>query len=251
MQAPMQAVNYDDVAPVYDLRYERNRYDGVRAVLRRFLDGTLGGAVAEVGCGTGHWLADLRAGGFGPLAGLDRSRRMLERAHAAAPNALLVQGTADQLPWVDASFDRIFCVNALHHFPDQPGFISECRRVLRSGGGLLTIGLDPHCGDDEWWVYDFFAAALRADRLRYASTRTIRDWLTAVGFREAATEVAEHIGAAISFEAARKRGFLDRRATSQLMVISDDDYEAGISRLLSEQPVLRSNMRLYVTTAWA
>jgi SAM-dependent methyltransferase len=243
-------VNYDVVAPVYDRRYERHPYHGVRAFLRRFVSSAPGGAVAEVGCGTGHWLADLIASGCTALTGLDRSRRMLEQARAAAPNARLVQGTADRLGWVDACIDRIFCVNALHHFPDQQAFISECRRVLRADGGLLTIGLDPHVGDDEWWVYDYFPAALDLDRRRYASTVMIRDCLGAAGFRRPATEVAEHIAASIPFEAARKQGLIDRYATSQLMLISDDDYAAGVKRLLIEQPVLRSNVRLYATTAW-
>ena len=52
------------------------------------------------------------------------------------------------------------------------------------------------------------------------------------------------------FESARQQGFIDRRATSQFMVISDDEYEAGMTHLLTEQPVLRANLRLYATTAW-
>lgn len=246
----MQAVNYDLVAPAYDRRYERNRYDGVRAVLRHFVDGAHAAAVAEVGCGTGHWLADLSEGGFRRLIGLDSSLGMLQQAQAPASNARLVRGTADQLPWPDDSLDRVFCVNALHHFPDPQAFICECRRVLRPGGGLLTIGLDPHCGGDQWWVYEFFPAALHADRVRYASTVKIRDWLTASGFREPVTEVAQHLPVEIAFETARRQGFVDRRATSQLMVISDADYEAGMARLLTEQPVLRADLRLYATSAW-
>lgn len=246
----MQPVNYDVVAPSYDRRYERNRYDGVRAVLRRFVDGAHGGTVAEVGCGTGHWLADLSDCGFSRLVGLDLSLGMLQQAHASAPNARLVRGAADQLPWAADSLDRVFCVNALHHFQDQQGFISECRRVLRAGGGLLTIGLDPHCDGDQWWVYEFFPAALHADRVRYASTVIIRDWLSDAGFRTPVTEVAQHIPVEIPFESARQQGFVDRRATSQLMVISDGEYEAGMMRLLTEQPVLRASLRLYATKAW-
>jgi len=245
-----QPVNYDLVAPEYDRRYERNRYDGVRACLRRFLDDLRGAAVAEVGCGTGHWLAHLSGGTFRPLAGLDLSERMLEQAHIAAPQALLVRGTAGHLPWADDSFDRVFCVNALHHFPDQQGFILECRRVLRSGGGLLTIGLDPHNGADRWWVYDFFPAALHADRRRYPSTAVIRDWLGAAGFREPVTQVAQHLPAEIPFEVAQSEGRMDRRSTSQLMVISDEDYDAGMRQLMTAKPVLRADLRLYATTAW-
>jgi len=246
----MQPVNYDVVAPAYDRRYEGNRYDGVRTVLQRFVEGAHAAAVAEVGCGTGHWLADLSDGGYSRLFGLDLSPGMLQLAHASAPNARLVRGAANQLPWADHSFDRVFCVNALHHFPDQQAFISECGRVLRCGGGLLTIGLDPHCGSDQWWVYEFFPAALHADRVRYPSTAMMRDWLSAAGFREPVTEVAQCIAMETPFESARQQGSIDRRATSQLIVISDDEYEAGMTYLLTEQPVLRANLRLYATTAW-
>jgi ubiquinone/menaquinone biosynthesis C-methylase UbiE len=245
----MKPVNYDVVAPEYDRRYDRNRYDGVRACLHNFVERGAA-AVAEVGCGTGHWLAELTPRGFSVLTGLDRSAGMLEKARTAASAAWLVRGTAEQLPWVDGCLDRIFSVNAIHHFRDPAAFLSECRRVLRPGGAVLIVGLDPHRGDDEWWVYDFFPATLPADRLRYPSSSMIRDSLSAAGFREITTEVAEHFSAEISFEAARDRGMVDRRATSQLMVISDDDYETGMKRLSAERPILRSNVRLYATTAW-
>ncbi len=246
----MKVVDYDGVASTYDRRYVRNRYDGILACLHTFIHAESGTAVAEVGCGTGHWLADLSQDWLRKVAGLDLSAGMLEQARAAAPTALLVRGSAERLPWRDACFDRIFCVNALHHFKDPESFIFECRRVLRPGGGLLTIGLDPHTGRDRWWVYDFFPAALLADRQRYPSTSKIREWLAAAGFRQPATQVAQHILAEKPFEAALNDGLVDRRATSQLLVISDADYESGIRRLAAERPVLRSDVLLYATTAW-
>jgi ubiquinone/menaquinone biosynthesis C-methylase UbiE len=245
----MKPVDYDRVAPAYDRRYERQRYDGVRECLHRFVDVAVSKAVAEVGCGTGHWLADLSRSGFRTLVGLDPSSAMLQKAQAAAPTACLVRGTAAHLPLADACFDRVFCVNALHHFRDPRAFMAECRRVLRRGGGLLTIGLDPHAVD-QWWVYDFFPAALHADRDRYLSASMIRDSLRAAGFRDPATEVAQHISMEMPFAAARNEGLVDRRATSQFMVISDADYETGLRRLLSAQPTLRATLRLYATTAW-
>jgi ubiquinone/menaquinone biosynthesis C-methylase UbiE len=254
MTRPIQRVNYDAVAARYDGRYDRNWYGGIADALRRFVGATAGQAIAEVGCGTGHWLAGLAglAGEGGRrVAGLDYSRSMLDRARAAAPAALLVHGTAEHLPWAAAAFDRVFCVNALHHFFDQQAFIVECRRVLRPGGGLLTIGLDPHNGADRWWIYDFFPASLAADRQRYAPAATIRAWLDSAGFRDAATEMVLHLPVEMPFEVAQERGFVDRASTSQLMVISDDDYESGMRRLLEERPILRSDLRVYATTAWA
>jgi hypothetical protein len=74
--------------------------------------------------------------------------------------------------------------------------------------------------------------------------------LTGAGFRRPATVVAEHIVAAASYEEGLNMGLCDRGAASQLMVISDADYEAGMRRLRAERPVLRSDVRLFATTAW-
>jgi SAM-dependent methyltransferase len=140
-------------------------------------------------------------------------------------------------------------VNALHHFPSPVSFIAECRRVLRSGGQLLTIGLDPHQGNDQWWIYDYFPAALVLDCARYPSTATIRTWATDAGFRDVSTSIAQHIPGAVPFEQAVAEGLVDRTSTSQLMVISDADFDAGRARLTLERPVLRADLRLYASIA--
>jgi ubiquinone/menaquinone biosynthesis C-methylase UbiE len=243
------SVNYDLVAPAYDKRYERNRYDGVEAFLRRFIGDTESIAVAEVGCGTGHWLARV-CGRVHRVTGLDLSPEMLQRARTAAPCARLVRGRAEKLPWAPGAFDRLFCINAMHHFDDVCAFMLEARRVLRPGGALLTIGLDPHTGLDRWWIYDYFPGALEADRARYLPTTMIRERLEAAGFTEPVTEVAQHIPADMPFAAATERGLIDRRSTSQLMVISQAEYDAGLQRLRAEQPTLKADLRLYATVGW-
>jgi SAM-dependent methyltransferase len=242
-------VNYDAVAPTYDRRYERRRYDGIDACLRAFVAGAAG-PVAEMGCGTGHWTSVVASLGCGRAIGLDLSSGMLARARVQAPAAALVRGTADRLPFADASLDRVFCVHALHHFAAPTAFVAECRRVLRPGGGVLTIGLDPHRGDDRWWLYDAFPSAEPADRGRYPSTVTIGAWLDAAGFVDVATTVAERITGELPFAAARDAGYLDRESTSQLLVIGDDEYAAGLRRLEVERPVLRTDLHLHATTGW-
>jgi len=243
-----QPVDYDVVAPAYDARYQRNRYDGVEAALQRFVGEPGSADAAEVGCGTGHWLASLQ-GRVRTVAGLDPSAMMLHQARAAAPQALLVRGRADMLPWATARFDRLFCINALHHFDDPGSFIIEARRVLRPNGALLTIGLDPHTGHDLWWIYDYFPGALTADRARYLPAATIRELLGAAGFVDAVTEVAQHMPATIPFAKAAERGIVDRRAASQLMVITEAEYEEGLQRLRAEQPILHADLRLFATVA--
>ena len=241
-------VDYDALASAYDKRYEHQRYEQVERAVHQFLDGPSRGAVLDVGCGTGHWLASI-ADAAAIVVGLDRSREMLHRARTTAPRALLAQATAEAIPFPDARFDRVFCVNALHHFPDPATFLVECRRVLRPGARILTIGLDPHAGLDSWWIYDYFPGALRADLRRYLPTPRLREMLVAAGFSRPRTEIVQHLPAERAFDVAVARGHLERHSTSQLMVISDAEYEAGMRRLHEERPTLRADLRLYATVA--
>lgn len=242
-------VDYDKVADGYDQRWIRSRYDGVAAALLRFIGGLPPIDAVEVGCGTGHWLVAIRDR-VRTVTGLDVSMNMLRRARAAAPSAHLVRGRAEQLPWAAATFDRIYCVNALHHFHDAEAFIGEARRVLRPGGALLTIGLDPHTRRDSWWVYDYFPSTLETDRARFRPTSAIRERLEAAGFVNATTELAQHMPLELPFAEAMQHGLLNRSSNSQLLILSDAEYQEGLRRLEAEQPTLRADLRLYATVAY-
>jgi ubiquinone/menaquinone biosynthesis C-methylase UbiE len=256
MRGMTKAVDYDAIARDYDRRYERNYYEGVQRTVMEFVGPGSDRAVVEVGCGTGHWLHGLRAAGV-RVIGVDRAWNMLRRALSSVPGAPLAQGRAETLPFAARSLDRVFCINALHHFADARAFLAEARRVLRFGGGVLIVGLDPHAGPDRWWIYDAFPSALEADRQRYPATATLRRELAAAGFEGCATRVAQHVPANVPFRTARSRGMLDRSSTSQLMVIDDAAYERGIAGLEAAQEalgeadlMLRADLRLYATTGW-
>src|SRR6266508_1457600 len=159
--------DYDQIARTYDTRYERNSYVGVEQALRGFIGSQPGLEILEIGCGTGHWLDFVHALSRIHLTGLDFSAGMLAQARSRLPGIPLVQGTAGRLPCRAESFDRIFCINALHHFPDKAAFLAEARRVLRANSVILIVGIDPHCGVDQWFVYDYFPECIEIDRSRY------------------------------------------------------------------------------------
>lgn len=252
-------MNYDTIAHSYDRRYDRNDHTGVEQTLLAFLRGSV--AAIEVGCGTGHWLSVLGRQPAHPatIGGVDESWGMLAQAREKKSAAYLVQGRAEMLPFEAASFDRVFCIHALHHFHDKRAFIASARRVLRPGGGLLTLQLDPHVGGVRWWIYDFFPEARPVDRERYPSGTVIRSWMTDAGFTSCQTVLAQHLDLSHSAEAALAQGAADRTATSQLALLSEEAYASGMVRLQSAidgasarggSLSLAVDLRLFGTTCW-
>jgi SAM-dependent methyltransferase len=67
-----------------------------------------------------------------PVAGM--RRKLVE----AVPGVRALEGTAEQIPVRDGSFDAVFCAQAFHWF-DGAQALEEIHRVLRSGGGLGLI----------------------------------------------------------------------------------------------------------------
>jgi SAM-dependent methyltransferase len=225
-------IDYDPIAPHYDIRYGGNGLEGIAGLLRQ-LAAEAGGDKArllEVGCGTGYWLS-LLAAHVGWIFGLDLSAGMLRQARRRSPAPVVAQGQARSLPFAGASFDLVICVNALHHFLDPRAFIAEARRLLRPGGALVSVGMDPHAGRDRWYLYDYFPGTLETDRRRFPSAGTLVDWVKAAGFESAAWLTPEHILNTQRGRAVLDDPFLQKHGTSQLVLLSDDAYQAGLARL--------------------
>jgi ubiquinone/menaquinone biosynthesis C-methylase UbiE len=256
-----RVTDYDRIADRFDARYAHYSYDGVRATLLNFL-GPQASAVLEVGCGTGYWLAVAQEARLKPSPyGIDPSASMLARAairsaKASAERPILIRARAEDLPWRGATFDRIYCVNALHHFSDRSRFFAEARRILKPGGGLLTIGKDPHTDHDDWWVYTYFEETLAIDRERYARVRTLRGEMALAGFAWTESMEADRIDIVRPASDALAGGIADPSFTSQLTVLSDEEYAAGADKLRQANEAaggelqLVSDFRLYATIGW-
>ena len=119
--------------------YERGRDKGYHALLDALqIDLTLPLAqdrdVLEVGCGTGLILKAIA-----PVAqrcvGLDLSPGMLAQARARGLD--VVEGSATDLPFEDASFDLVYSFKVLAHVEAIEQALAEVSRVLRPGGRAL------------------------------------------------------------------------------------------------------------------
>jgi SAM-dependent methyltransferase len=253
MSSPRR-VDYDAIAAQYDGRYRDTSFPGLEAALGQHVADAPCLRVLEVGCGSGHFVEVLARYGARVL-GLDVSRGMLQQAVRRAADRL-VRGAAEHLPFVTGSFDRVCTINALHHFTDRRAFLREAARVLRAGGGIFCVGLDPHQSLDRWFIYDYFRPTLALDCKRFPAAREIWEMMDEAGFSDCASFEVERLKLAVPAREALAAGRLAKHTTSQLAILSDAEYAAGIARIerelarseaAGETLLLRVDLRLYAS----
>ena len=227
----MADLDYDPIAPDYDARYRTGGPGGVAESLDQLARQTGVRRVAEIGCGTGHWLAGIADAW---RCGLDISIGMLERARDKLDAVSLVQADAHDLPLEAQSVDLLYCVNALHHFDDPAQVVSEAARVLSATGTFAVIGMDPGAGPDRWYLYDYFPGTLEADRQRYPSTERISSLMKRAGLSRTEVRPAARIRESVKGAEVFRDPILKKNGTSQLALLSDDAFRAGITRIESE-----------------
>ncbi len=156
---------------------------------------------------------------------------MLRQARQRRAELALICGDASQLPFPDARFDLIFCVNAFHHFAQLHAFLAEARRLLQPGGKLAIIGMDPHAGQDRWYIYDYFVGTYAADLARFPARATLSAWMLTAGFADVEQVLVERILHQLVGRAVFADPTLQKHGTSQLAVLTDDAYTAGRRRI--------------------
>lgn len=131
-------------APFYDLLMG---VLGQKTMLKRFIEGLSfqeGEILLDVGGGTGRLLELLPP--YLHVVVLDSSWRMLERVKTRRTSFLScqsIEGVAEDLPFLEDSFDYVLCADSLHHFHNVQGSIEEMVRVLHGDGTLRILEFNP------------------------------------------------------------------------------------------------------------
>lgn len=256
-----QTVNYDAVARTYNQRFTHSGEPKTSQGLVALCAEINAKRALEVGCGTGHYLAALHTAKQDEslFYGLDLSTGMLRQAQTRRLPLNLARGQAENLPYARQSLDLIYCVNAIHHFSDPHAFILKAKRALRPGGALAIIGMDPRGHEDDWYIYRYFPGTFAFDLARFPSWGTITDWLIAAGFERLRLDPAEIIHAPKTGAEVFQDPFLRKDAASQLTLLSQEEYDAGIQRIKSAiafaesrgaQMVFESNIYIYRLVAF-
>ena len=107
-------------------------------------------SLLDVGCGGGQFAIeisllrnDLKVTGLDLSAG--QIRRAGKRAIAANVSSVFIKGDAMSLPFEDESFDIVYSIGSIKHWPDMKAGLAQCLRVLKPGGILMIVEIDKDC----------------------------------------------------------------------------------------------------------
>lgn len=95
-----------------------------------------GQRVLEVGCGSGVFLRAAADAGA-QVTGLDASEALIALARARVPEAELVVGDLQFLPYADDAFDVVAGFNSFFFADDLVAALAEAGRVARPGGSVV------------------------------------------------------------------------------------------------------------------
>lgn len=129
---------YDKLADKYDDDRFGNSYGQYldiqeKRILETWLSDSEGQYVLDLGCGTGRFLEFANVG-------LDISPKMLKIAQQKFPNKELVIGSANEIPFKEATFDTIISFHVLMHLDLSmvKEIFAEVHRTLKKNGQFIV-----------------------------------------------------------------------------------------------------------------
>ena len=160
----LPAAGKDWLLPFYDPMVKLLGGDSARKMLMEQAGLRAGQRILEVGCGTGTLtLMIKRLEPAVEAVGMDPDPKALARARAKAARSgaevRFDEGFGDELPYPEASFDRVFSSFMFHHLPagEKGKFLESVRRVLKSDGSFHMLDFEEGGGGHGWLAHLFHA----------------------------------------------------------------------------------------------
>jgi ubiquinone/menaquinone biosynthesis C-methylase UbiE len=160
---------------IYDLRYAEEQESKYKMLLERIPPET-SDVTLDVGCGTGLLLNRLRSRNVG----VDLSPALLSASRmgvGARPNNELVQADAENLPFRDATFHKIYSVTLIQNTPNPEKAIVEMKRISRRGSKLAITALKKGFTEDQ---FISLFESIELEPVEYVFDEDLKDWIALV-----------------------------------------------------------------------
>ncbi len=186
------------------------------------------GLIADVGAGTGRFARQFDLLAPGRVLAIEPSSGMRGSAQRSHPGQVIwMGGSAERMPLADSSVQLVWTAFTAHYF-DLAAAASEFARVLAPGGQVLVWHAFPDIFDGLEWFRWFPTARALADQQGVPSAQLVQRTFEDVGMIfEGRTEHHMRIADDMAVLADR----LAHRSISTLSLISDEDFEQGLTNL--------------------
>lgn len=159
--------HYDQQAAIYDMQYLEEQNAKIEDILDKMKLG-LNEVVLDMGCGTGFLFQHIHKR-VKFLVGIDLSSNALREAKKRTknlPNIALVRADADNTPFLDHIFDKVFAITVLQNMPDPTKTITEMKRTGRPQAKFAVTGLKKK------FTQESFVALLERAQLKVVTLNT-------------------------------------------------------------------------------
>ena len=123
-------------------RLRLRSYGGDIQLLKSLLNPVKDDVILDVGAGTGA-IASLIADLCDDLFAVEPNDEKLEFMKKKYPQIKALSSKADQIPFPDSYFTKIYAIASFHHFPDPDLALEEFNRLLKTSGLLLVHDIEP------------------------------------------------------------------------------------------------------------
>lgn len=136
--------------------------------IARQIEDALGDAktILNVGAGAGSYEPTGRK-----ITAVEPSAEMI--AQRPVSDAVVHQGSAEDLPFDDDTFDAAMASLTIHHWADRPKGVAEMRRVTR--GKIVFLTYDPDFRG--FWLTDYFPELITLDEGKMPKMSDLEGWL--------------------------------------------------------------------------
>jgi ubiquinone/menaquinone biosynthesis C-methylase UbiE len=157
---------YRVFSATYDVLNPPFYTDTMRSKIAALIEGE-GLLVLDVGCGTGYTTKGiLNQKGLCEVVGLDMNPVQLGRAiknlRGEKARTFLSRGDAENLPFVDETFDVVVSIGAIEYFPNPEQAVKEMTRVAKRGG-VVVVGGPEYTWFRKFALHRFFYTPSKAE----------------------------------------------------------------------------------------